>query len=385
MNLYQSVKDPLKSGRHAGGNSFALGAHLPRNAAFTLVELLAVMAIIGVLVGLLLPAVQVARESARRSQCINNLKQIGVGLHRYIDAKNGTFPWGEMAPWGAGGATFGHGSVTMYLLPYIEQQQLYDCYNMKEYAQWSWSSFPANPNNTWATLPGSTQQLMKMSVPTYVCPSDIVQPMPQSIDSAYAGYKAGRLNYIGSWGPRTLATGTVCAATVTGFNSAATSTQKAGTGPIQVPGAFSHFQYTVIAYPNYSTTGYPPMEAGRCRVKVITDGLSKTICFGETRPNCSFDVYVGGWGSTGNGAGRGNTLVPINYNTCDQGPLDDGVPNCQKPYNGNSLSSGFRSLHPGGASFLLCDGSVVFLQENIDYATYQRLGAKADGELIGDY
>lgn len=384
MNLSQPVKDLVKSSQDTGGTSVIRRGNSPRDAAFTLVELLAVIAIIGVLVGLLLPAVQTARESARRTQCTNNLKQIGLGLHRHIDVKNGPLPWGEMTPWGAGGATFSHGSVTMYLLPFIEQQQLYDCYDMKEYPQWSWSSIPPNPNNTWVTLPGSTRQLMKMTVPTYVCPSDMVQPLPQAVGAAYASYNAGRLNYIGSWGPKL--TNTVdCASTVTGFTSAATSNQKANTGPIQVPGVFSHFQYTVLAYPNYTTTGYPSMEAGRCHVKAITDGLSKTICFGETRPNCSFDVYVGGWGSPGNGAGRGTTLVPINYNTCDQGPVGDAVPKCQKPFNGNSLSSGFRSLHPGGASFLLCDGSVTFLQEGIDFATYQRLGGKADGEIVGDY
>ena len=169
------------------------------------------------------------------------------------------------------------------------------------------------------------------------------------------------------------------------FNNAATSNQKNGTGDIRQPGVFSHFQYTVIGYPNYQTTNYPSMDAGRCKVREIGDGLSKTIAFGEARPNCSWALFVIGWGGSQNTAGRGTTTVPINFDTCDQGPPGDGVPACNKPFNGNWLSMGYRSAHPGGATFLFCDGRVSFLQEAVDFATYQRLGAKADGEAIGEY
>src|SRR5262245_64832193 len=88
--------------------------------AFTLVELLVVIAIIGVLVALLLPAVQAAREAARRSQCTNNLKQLGLAVHNYADANKGAFPVGEYS--------WGWGTWLVGLLPYIEQQNLYDLY-----------------------------------------------------------------------------------------------------------------------------------------------------------------------------------------------------------------------------------------------------------------
>src|SRR4026209_85045 len=91
-----------------------------RARGFTLVELLVVIAIIGVLVALLLPAVQAARESARRSQCSNNLKQIGIATHNYADTFRGAFP--------VGGYNYGWGTWLVGLLPYIEQQNLYELY-----------------------------------------------------------------------------------------------------------------------------------------------------------------------------------------------------------------------------------------------------------------
>lgn len=356
-------------------------------AAFTLVELLVTIAIIGVLVGLLIPGVQSARESARRTSCANNLKQIGTGLHSFINVNKGALPAGEMNAWGTGAsggaATFDHGSVTMYLLPFIEQQPLFDGYDMRKY-QWTSTTFPVpGPTNSWAMIPGTSRYIAHTSIPTYLCPSDTVRSLPQSIGTAYAGAgyaNRGRLNYVGCWGPRDLATTPECPAIVTAFNASATTNQKRGTGSIQQPGVFSHFQYTAAQYSNY-----PSMDAGRTKISEILDGLSKTICFGESRPNCSFSLFIFGWGGSGNTTGRGTTLVPINYDTCDQGPMNDGVPNCRKPFNGNWLSQGFRSAHPGGAAFLFCDGRIAFLEETIDHPTYQRLGAKADGEMMNTY
>lgn len=356
-------------------------------AAFTLVELLVTIAVIGLLVGLLIPAVQSARESARRTSCGNNLKQIGTGLHSFINVNKDVLPAGEMYAWGtgtSGGAeTFDHASVTMYLLPFIEQQSLFVGYDVRKY-QWTSTTFPSpGPGNSWAKFPGTSRYIAHTSIPTYLCPSDTVRSLPQSIGPAYAGSgyaNRGRLNYVGCWGSRDMWATPECPATVTAFNNSATTNQKRATGSIQQPGVFSHFQYTALRYSNY-----PSMDLGRTKILEISDGLSKTICFGESRPNCSFSLFIWGWGGSANSAGRGTTLVPINYDTCDQGPMDDGVPNCQKPFNGNWLSLGFRSAHPGGAAFLFCDGRIAFLEETIDHPTYQRLGAKADGEVATPY
>lgn len=357
-------------------------------AGFTLVELLATIAIIGLLVGLLIPAVQSAREAARRTSCGNNLKQIGTALQSFMSSNNGVLPAGEMYAWNSSGGNFDHGSVTMYLLPFLDQQALHAGYSMPE-PRWNNTTFPPNPGNTWASIPGTSPAvtIAHISIPTYACPSDTVLPPPGTVDASYrtpSWANRKRLNYIGCWGPQDLSV-TACTAVTTAFSNGATANQKKGTGSIRQPGVFSHFQYTVLEYPNYTTNNYPSMDAGRCKVAEIRDGMSSTIAFGEARPNCSWWLYIGGWGGSQNTAGRGTTTVPINYDTCDQGPLGDGVPGCNKPFNGNWLSMGYRSAHPGGATFLFCDGRVAFLSDMIDYATYQRLGAKADREVIGEY
>ncbi|MEI6238976.1 MAG: DUF1559 domain-containing protein [Planctomycetia bacterium] len=349
---------------------------------FTLIELLVVIGIIGLLVAILLPAVQSVRESSRRAHCQNNLKQIGIGLHGYAHSRKDSFPGGETSVVGTNGNSFSHGSTTMYLLPYIEQQRVYDYYNMSE-PVFAYDSVPAF-NQDQAVVPGTTKRVSSLSIPTYVCPSDQAAGALPATCSSLFGYARSRLNYIGCVGPWTMWANASCPGTVNSFNLFGTAAQKL-TGINQMPGVFSSLYYAVgVGNSQYYGKPFPGFAAGRCRLREISDGLSKTIAFGEARPDCSFWLFLG-WGFTPNSNGRGNTLVPLNYDTCDPGSLGNGVPDCQKPFNGNWLSYGFRSRHPGGVGFLMADGAVVFLSENIDHETLQRLGAKADGQAIGSY
>ena len=108
----------------------------------------------------------------------------------------------------------------------------------------------------------------------------------------------------------------------------------------------------------------------------VSDGLSKTIFFGEVRPACS-EHASNGWATSNNGNGYCTTLIPINFDTCNEDAADP----CQRPCNWNT-EVGFKSAHPGGAQFLLGDGSIRFLPEDIDHQAYQYLGAKNDGQPI---
>ena len=99
--------------------------------------------------------------------------------------------------------------------------------------------------------------------------------------------------------------------------------------------------------------------------------------------DCSFDGFLG-WGSTGNGCGQGNTLAPLNHDSCNTAALVTNT-DCSIPYNSNPSADGFRSRHPGGVSILMGDGVVQFISDTIDQWTLQYLGAKADRRLISAY
>ncbi len=295
---------------------------------FTLVELLVVIAIIGILVALLLPAVQSAREAARRMQCQNNLKQIGLALHNY-EVANKSFPPGSY--WYGTNYDAYRGSILVLLLPHMEQQNLFDQFDYT--VRIDDQTFPDT------TLLGST------IIPTYVCPSDNNK-----------GLLNGRAihNYAASNGPTAHINNPSCScSTGASWNTYALS-------PYENPNDF--------AGPFYRRDN--PTTITDCR-----DGLSNTIYFGEVRRDCSNHTQQG-WVRSNNGNGLVSTQVPINTDTCDVNATDP----CRKPCNWSSELA-FKSAHPGGALFLFGDGSVHFFSESIDHWNYQYLGAKADGEV----
>lgn len=326
--------------------------------AFTLVELLVVIAIIGILIALLLPAVQAAREAARRSQCTNNLKQIGLGLHNYHDVYK-AFPNtycalsdpknGVPNTWGAESQ---RGSTTARLLPYVEQQAIYDAID--------WRRSTDNQ-----TLPNG-QRISAQVIAGFRCPSSGEEPLTPW------GHAAG--NYGASAGstPEGWSTGSPsCSCDVSAMWTQYLSHPK------------FNWQFW-NGNPSGPFTRNPIGDGSKlnaCTMAKVKDGLTQTIFYGERLTACS-DHAHNGWFIANNGEGMLTTLVPINYDSCHPQNFNyaaAGLTECNRQCTWNT-EFGFRSEHPGGANFLMGDGSVHFLSQTIDMWTYQWLGSKAEGE-----
>jgi prepilin-type N-terminal cleavage/methylation domain-containing protein len=325
---------------------------------FTLVELLVVITIIGVLIALLLPAVQAAREAARRMQCGNDLKQIGLATLNYESAHS-VFPINYCFvnySSGADAVATSRGSHLVRLLPYLEQQPLYDKINF--------SIGDAAPLQTLdGTASGKTFQTV--AIAGFRCPSDSRLAGDGLINGvAFSNYvpSAGPTRENDSGNP-----GYPCNAT-TWYNywnslGYASYTEGNPAGP-----------FTRSAVYRSSTWGGPYV----CRVSDVTDGLSNTLFFGEALAGCSVHGDEGWF--LAHGLGMNTTLFPINFDTCHETSetLSDS---CNYKCTWNSEFA-FRSSHTAGANFTLGDGSVCFLSEVIDFTTYQYLGAKADGKPV---
>jgi prepilin-type N-terminal cleavage/methylation domain-containing protein/prepilin-type processing-associated H-X9-DG protein len=305
---------------------------------FTLVELLVVIAIIGILVALLLPAVQAAREAARRTQCVNNMKQIGLALANY-EVGLGIYPPGAFWAYHPDSNPI-KGSILLHILPFMEQQNLYDQFNFKIF------------NLETQTTPRSFMDLAGTRIAGYQCPSD---DHPKS----YGGLAL--TNYGASRGPTRVETNgaSSCSHPYLTFAMNAYSDETAN-----IPGPFTRMGVVK----DVSTA-----------VNDVRDGLTNTIFFGEVRPKCSAH-FSQGWARSNNGCGYCTTIIPINYDSCDRAGTK---PPCNRYDNWNT-EVGFKSLHPGGAHVLYGDGSVHFLPDTIDHQTFQYLGAKADGKVVSN-
>ncbi|MEX2139524.1 MAG: DUF1559 domain-containing protein [Pirellulales bacterium] len=301
-----------------------------RRRAFTLVELLVVIAILGILVAVLLPAVQSARETARKSQCLNNLKQIGLAVLNYEQAKKILPPGGVWESDGRHG-----GSIYVHILPMLEETGLYQVFDFRR----------TNVDDT--VLPGTNQRADATVIPTLICPSDDRQ-------THYDGKVAH--NYAASRGPTEvwLNEDSICDYPWANLAMAPVDDPRDFAGPFTRVGTQE-------------------------RLRGIKDGLTKTIFFGEVRPQCS-EHSRNGWVASNNGNGYCTTLIPINFDTCNDAAPDP----CRRSNNWNT-EVGFKSTHSGGALFLFGDDSVRFIAEEIDHATYQLLGAKNDGQVIAGY
>jgi prepilin-type N-terminal cleavage/methylation domain-containing protein len=274
---------------------------------FTLIELLVVIAIIAILVALLLPAVQAAREAARRMQCANNLKQIGVAMHSYHSAC-GIFPVGDIS-WDPGdcGAPFGDNQQykgyawSAHILPYLEEGDLFDQFDFVNYDPFR------GPNHA------AGQQF----VTTYLCPSDPTGPVFTTQSIIWQKYEAG----------------------------------------CNVSGVADSWDYTCHGTSRHRTDGDGIFfNQSRVRIRDIRDGTSKTLMVGE----------VVGFGDTGStdpwAVGKAPWIVDNILHT--RNGINLNVPAIVIWHTPDIM--GFASYHPGGCHFLVADGSVHFFLEDID-------------------
>jgi len=333
----------------------------PWPRGFTLVELLVVIAIIGMLIALLLPAVQAAREAARRTECTNKLKQISLAAHNYHDSAK-SFPGGIVMGWWFPGRTPpGRGiSLFVHLLPCLEMGNLYD--------QWDFS----DPDLAFTGLGGGLNSTSARG-PSLLCPSDPESENPLHYTQAVQGHLFDRYitvtNYAGNGGTRSY---------------------HPDSGYLQTDGIFFMVGKHSEPQPNQQPV----------RLADLTDGTSQTILFGErSRWAPNYDTFSAqGWDWNfrmyGNwcGASRGalahvtlSSYSPINYRL----PFDYAHRALATPPAASAADfkyyidlrvCAYGSNHPGGANLAMADGSVRFVAETIPLLVLRALSTRAGGE-----
>ncbi len=350
---------------------------LRKSKGFTLIELLVVIAIIAVLISLLLPAVQSAREAARRSQCINNLKQLGLALANY-ESTNSTFPMAYPATrvGGAVGGTWGCWSPQTLLLPYLEQGPVYSSINFNLLNQGDAANYVGYLANTTSVC---------VRVAGFLCPSAPIFPAA----TMYGSFTTPSNNY---------------------FASVGASTQWQGRASNPPNGIFN----------------YNGLASG---IRDVTDGTSNTIAFGEWRTGDNSDAklsvpqdvieigasYLGAASDTASNnmpygaaalpgwlancatlakTARGRSFIAQRWDVGMFGRTlgntllapNPPYPNCNNTTGNGDFDNlgmfGMSSFHPGGGNVACADGSVKFLKASTALPTIWALGSKAQGEII---
>jgi prepilin-type N-terminal cleavage/methylation domain-containing protein/prepilin-type processing-associated H-X9-DG protein len=329
-------------------------------SGFTLVELLVVIAIIGILIGLLLPAVQAALESGRRAACINNMKQIGLATKSYETSQR-QYPvnWGVVQTIGTPTNGFGASSTSMgtswltLILPYMDDKTLYD-----QIAQGQSMTYVGTYNG----IPYNNSVASQTMVKTFICPSDPqVAPFVSSSFGNATGY--GPTNYKACAGMNWVTSANGPAVTwVKGRSAGKSEGVDSGNGIICRGGgtnAGASPPSTLTPTP-FTTTDVD-----------IRDGASKTFLAGETVPMwCPWSLWMWYDGSTA------SCGMPMNYFRFLSPP--DPVANASNW----KYSYSFMSKHKGGCNFVMCDGSAKLQAETIDMTIYQALATIDGGEPV---
>jgi prepilin-type N-terminal cleavage/methylation domain-containing protein/prepilin-type processing-associated H-X9-DG protein len=355
--------------------------HRWRRIGFTLIELLVVVAIIGVLIALLLPAVQKVREAANRTTCTNNLKQIGLAAHNYHDVYM-RLPAGSVVPYAQHNddsnlqmtAPFGP-NWAVYLLPYLEQENLFRQANPDSYPGREVAHDPTGRNTPYDSLDNSWRSIRGQTVKTFLCPTDPNNATPYSDGGSGSPPETGwaRGNYAAT------AAFDDYDHTSGGFSYPYTGDRTSPLYGVQVGGVFGA---------NYGS-----------RFSEITDGLSTTAMFNEIRAGISPLDPRGTWaigmpGCSITNAGRQAYNPTPNNSLGDSGHDGDELETCSKFWNptigskdrmgcmkNGSLetSAMARSLHAGGVNVCLADGSVHFIKDSISEYAWGLLNSKNDG------
>jgi prepilin-type N-terminal cleavage/methylation domain-containing protein/prepilin-type processing-associated H-X9-DG protein len=325
---------------------------------FTLVELLVVIAIIGILIGLLLPAINAAREAGRRSACMNNIKQIGLALNAHLSSQgylppgaklnprvfnmeDDYDPWAEASDTQAGmiGASW-----MLYILPYMEHSEIYDHWNLT-------ASVSQNA------------EFAQMDIKEFYCPSRRSGISAGDAEIMYNNWTSGGTDYGG------------CMGQVNGWDNPINPSKSHSFCPgkyiCYVGGDEPTPLQAGVFYPNSNTT-----------LTQITDGASHTIMIGELQrlhdpgdtPAGQDAEYYGPSMTSNDGWALAGVCTLFDCNQADGGG-DLGQPGGLN----NNFFEGAGSLHPGGAHFAYVDGSVHFFSENINSLAYACLGSMADG------
>ncbi len=334
---------------------------------FTLIELLVVIAIIAVLIALLLPAVQAAREAARRSQCVNNLKQLGIALHNYHDSL-GSFPW-DHGPNG-----WNEWSSLTMLLPYIEQGNLYNSINF------AYTYNAANPTTVDQGGPGTNTTVTQTKLTVFICPSDsdrLTNPDGHSnytINIGSDGLTPEITTPFGGIGVSEYATGgptTINIAAITDgtSNTAAYSEVVKGIG---TSNSLDNLTPTsTITGGNVIFVGNPQADYQICQ------GMGRATTQAQVSGDYATGMY---WHSSQRAFGRYRHVMPPNTWSCQPYSVPPGDVGGAGHRDFGPLTASSR--HPGIVNVLFVDGSTRAIKGTISPPVWWALGTRAAGEII---
>lgn len=325
-----------------------------RARGFTLIELLVVIAIIAILIALLLPAVQQAREAARRTQCRNNMKQLGLAIHNYHDSHR-VFPYA----WGSNQETW-----SALILPYMDQAPLYNTLVWQNSCTDDWSTVTSThyawPNKVACGVEIAVFRCPSMALPAAISNQGIPDRRPVSYRVVSGSLVSSDDNSTRqppyNVAPYTSLERSLTDAGVNGIILGASST-----GMRDITDGTTN---TLMVGESYTDPGYVKDGQGMDYWALFIPQLNNAGSCTSWRPGAA--------SGTEHTECAGSTLVPINsrFNPTLHGTL---------------IELSFGSYHVGGAHFTLGDGSVKFVSENIDRALYQALGSRNGGEVVGDF